>query len=368
MPLEIAAFSGCGVRLTAYAGAANALSEFGQLQSLKTVLGTSGGAITALLLAIGYTAEALEQLIVDLDYYQEVSDNVTLFSEFVELYHQGGKYKAANLQKTLSALIEKKMGVPNATFKELHELMEKSPTLGLRNLVILAVNLNAKNNPLTVFSFETTPTVCLLDAALASASAPLYLIPHAFNFPMAGGEKLCHFTDGGVLCNDPFAYYVNTHAKDRSLYAKSINFVIGKQEEFSDTQMYQPFHPSLLRNATQEVADLINANVYLPLSNPDVLQRTVFIDPRGISSMQLKLTRSDKRKLIHSGHDATRAFLLSHPGRESRTKLTSFDPYLDPLLKPSPPLTPVLDGQRSDQTTVQSGIASYFGINRCTIL
>lgn len=367
MPLEIASFSGCGVRLTAYVGAVKALSEHDQIHSLKTLLGTSGGAIIALLMSIGYTAGALEKLIFDLDYYKEVSDSVTLFSEFVELYHQGGKYKAAHLKKTLSELIEKKMGIPNATFKQLHELMLKSPMAGFRNLVVLAVNLNAKNNPLTVFSFETTPSVCLVDAVLASASAPLYLIPHAFNFPMAGGEEPCAFTDGGVLCNDPFAYYVNTHARDRTLYAKSINFVIGKKEEFSDTQSYQPFHPSLLHNATQEVADLITANVYLPLSNPDVLKRTVFIDPGDISSMQLKLTGADKMKLVRSGQEATRSFLLAHPALESRTKLTSFDPYTDPLLQPSPPVTPTFDERRSS-TTAGTGIAGYFGLNRCMIL
>ncbi len=367
MPLEIAAFSGCGVRLTAYAGAAKALSEFEQLQSLKTLLGTSGGAIIALLLAVDYNATELEKLIFNLDYYKEVSDSVTLLSEFFELFVKGGVYKAEHLQKTLSELIEKKTGIPNATFKQLHALMDRKPMAGFRNLVILAVNLNAKNNPLTVFSYETTPNVRLVDAALASASAPLYLIPYALKFPMADGEKLCYFTDGGVLCNDPFAYYVNKHANDPTLYAKSINFVIGKQNEFLDTQTYKAFHPSILHNATQEVVDLINANVYVPLSDPKVVNRTVFIDSLGISSMQLKLTREDKTRLIDSGRRTTCQFLLSHPTPESRTQLTSFDPYTDPLLQPSPPLTPTLDGQRADQAAGNTIPASYFSF-RCTLL
>jgi NTE family protein len=372
MPLEIAAFSGCGVRLTAYAGAVKSLARNEQFVSITTLLGTSGGAITALLLSVGYTSEQLEKLIFSLDYYKEVSDSISLLSELHDFCSKGGLYRAEHLQRTLMAMIEQKTGSANTTFLQLHEMMQSRPQAMYRNLIIIAMNLNAANNPLTVFSHETTPNIRLIDAALASASAPLYFTPHAFNFPMAGGEKLCYFADGGIVCNDPFAYYVNEHVKDKTLYRKSINFVIGTAGELLDKKTYKPFTPSIFHNATQEVNALITASEYVPLSNPAVLERTVFIDPKGISSMELKLTKAQKLALIDSGDKATQDFLDRHPELGPLSRLTSFSPidsrdpnlFNDPLLQPSPPpLTSDLVAERQEEPI---SYLSY--LSRCTIL
>lgn len=365
MPLEVAAFSGCGVRLTAYAGAIKILAEQDQLRSIKTLLGTSGGAITALLLAVGYDAAQLETLIFNIDYYKEISDNVTLLSELYELCAKGGFYKAEHLQKTLSELIKKQTGSSDTTFAELKDLGLKQPLI-YRNLVVLAANLNAEHNPLTVFSHKTTPNVRLVDAAFASACAPLYFIPHAFKFPMAEGEKLCYFADGGMLCNDPFDYYVNQHVKDSSLYHRSINFIIGTQATLLDSKTYRPFKPSIFHNAKAELIALIDANEELPLSNPKVVERTVFIDPKDISPMKLKLSKAQKSQLIQSGIEATQCFFDHHPELESRSKLTWFGD-IDPLLQPVPPL---LHRDKQGTSINDAGdrtYTSYFSF-RCNIL
>lgn len=59
-------FEGGGVRGIAYAGALNVLDERGLLRSVEQVGGTSVGAVTALLLAVGYTAHEMTTLLADL--------------------------------------------------------------------------------------------------------------------------------------------------------------------------------------------------------------------------------------------------------------------------------------------------------------
>ena len=49
-------FEGAGIRGIAYSGAIAELEQHGLLKNIKRVGGTSAGAITALLLCLGYTA------------------------------------------------------------------------------------------------------------------------------------------------------------------------------------------------------------------------------------------------------------------------------------------------------------------------
>ena len=54
-------FEGGGIKGLAYAGALEALAGRGHLQTVEQVAGTSAGAITALLVALGYDLEAINK-------------------------------------------------------------------------------------------------------------------------------------------------------------------------------------------------------------------------------------------------------------------------------------------------------------------
>jgi NTE family protein len=59
-------FEGGGVRGLAYAGALDVLEERGALKKLEQVAGTSVGAVTALLIAVGYTPTELRNVMEEL--------------------------------------------------------------------------------------------------------------------------------------------------------------------------------------------------------------------------------------------------------------------------------------------------------------
>ena len=55
-------FKGGGVKGVAYAGALLQLEQFNRLKEIQRVAGTSAGAITAALYAVGYTPKEIEKL------------------------------------------------------------------------------------------------------------------------------------------------------------------------------------------------------------------------------------------------------------------------------------------------------------------
>ena len=56
-------FEGGGVKGIAYGGALDALNAMNALQGIERVAGTSAGAITATLLALGYTSSEVSDII-----------------------------------------------------------------------------------------------------------------------------------------------------------------------------------------------------------------------------------------------------------------------------------------------------------------
>ena len=58
-------FEGAGIKGIAYSGVLKALQEKGILQHVERVCGTSAGAITALMVSLGYSSEEIYQLISD---------------------------------------------------------------------------------------------------------------------------------------------------------------------------------------------------------------------------------------------------------------------------------------------------------------
>lgn len=61
--IENIVFEGAGIRGIAYSGAINELEQKGMLKNIKRVGGTSAGAITALLLTLGYSSGEIANIV-----------------------------------------------------------------------------------------------------------------------------------------------------------------------------------------------------------------------------------------------------------------------------------------------------------------
>ncbi len=198
---------GGGIRGIAYGGALQKLEQRGILRGLTRVGGTSAGAIQAALLAVGYSAQEIIE-VVNATPIQRLNDGrFIFFGGTHRLVQQYGWYRGDEFATYLSELVARKTQRPNLTLAELHALAQKEPTR-FRDLYTTGTNLTRQR--VQVFSYETTPTMRVADAVRISMSIPLYfraVLLDAQNNVITGtpapGRPVQVLVDGGLLANYP---------------------------------------------------------------------------------------------------------------------------------------------------------------------
>ena len=198
---------GGGIRGIAYGGALQELEQRGVLRGLTRVGGTSAGAIQAALLAVGYSAQEIID-VVNATPVQRLNDGQFIFFGGTHrLVKQYGWYRGDEFSTYLGELVARKTQNAHITLGELHELAQKEPTR-FRDLYTTGTNLTQQR--VQVFSYETTPTMRVADAVRISMSIPLYfraVLLDAQNNVITGtpapGQPVQVLVDGGLLANYP---------------------------------------------------------------------------------------------------------------------------------------------------------------------
>jgi predicted acylesterase/phospholipase RssA len=175
-------FSGGGIKGLSYIGCFKALEELGALEQLETCVGCSAGAIMATLIVLGYKPVELYDIILYLDPQQIRNLN------FLRAFNNYGLETGERITSFLAAMIKKKCGDPQITFKKLYEF---SPI----RLVINATNLN--NYKVAYFDHVRTPDVPVLLAIRMSISIPFLIKPVTYQKEF--------YVDGGILDNLPIS-------------------------------------------------------------------------------------------------------------------------------------------------------------------
>lgn len=116
-PFKNLVFEGGGVKGIAYVGAMEVLKDKGVLENIQRVGGTSAGAINALLLGLNYSLTETKQILSDLDFNNFLDDSWGMMRDFDRLINKYGWYKGDYFRNWVADLIEKKIGNPDATFK-----------------------------------------------------------------------------------------------------------------------------------------------------------------------------------------------------------------------------------------------------------
>ena len=163
-------FKGGGVKGIAYAGAILELDKMGILPGIKRVAGTSAGAITAALLALGYTSKEVENAVREMD-FASFKDKGGLVGKIIGFLRKYGWYKGDTFKSWLGDRIKEKTGDKNTTFKQLKDLVAQNKG-GYRELYVVATNLNKQY--LEIFSVEQHSEVSIVDAVRMSMSIPLF--------------------------------------------------------------------------------------------------------------------------------------------------------------------------------------------------
>ena len=108
-------FEGGGIRGLAYPGALKVLEEKGVIKNIERVAGTSAGAITALMLGLGYNSHEIDSIIYTLK-IQKFNDGKSIFGKLRRIKKEYGIFKGDKFEKWLGEIIKNKTGNTNTTF------------------------------------------------------------------------------------------------------------------------------------------------------------------------------------------------------------------------------------------------------------
>eukprot|EP00760_Papus_ankaliazontas_P027970 PhM_4_TR3465/c1_g1_i3/m.25482 len=202
-------FEGGGAKASAYAGAVQVLEELKILQQIERVGGASGGALSALLVAVGMTAEEFTRLTLDTDYEKHLFDghfgdlkNGNLGALFCSmcnisdcnmysLFHNYGFFPGQGLLEFLRSLMKEWTGNPDITFMQLYRKYG-------RELCVIVSDVTTANPD--YLHPKTTPDMPVAKAVQMSMSLPFVLASTRIVMP----DKREHvFCDGGVFLNYP---------------------------------------------------------------------------------------------------------------------------------------------------------------------
>jgi NTE family protein len=264
---------GGGVKGIALVGSLKALEEHDV--RFEVIVGASAGAIVGSLVAAGYSAAELREILMDLDFSKFLDGSLNRLL----LLRKFGMHTGNQLRIWIADLLKRK-GI--VKFSDFNARKVK--------LVIVATNITERKQ--IVFSHET-PDVAVADAVRMSLSIPFFFDPVV--------DRFSFIIDGGVLSNFPLAQLPSTG--DPS--------TIGLQLVSSSPPVSEK--PSgLLEYIKQLVNTLTDAHdlAELQIRNVDVIK----IDDGGVRTTDFALTSEVKQRLYMNGYQACSTFINKRKG------------------------------------------------------
>ncbi len=306
------AFEGGGVKGIAYAGALKRLEAEGVLQGVRRAAGTSAGAVTATLLALGARGEELLRLAGATPYHAFLDDSAGLLRDGWRLMKKYGWHKGDAFTQWMGARIAELAGRQDITFRELAARARSEPG---RFLDLHVIGTHLSEQRARVYSAEQTPDFPILRAVRISMSIPLF-------FTAVSLEDGLH-VDGGVIWNYP----IDLFDEPRLLADARAGCVppdcgagrcynretLGLRVDTSDDPRRPGPRPRLplenlsdyLKATVNLLADLAN-KVHL---SPYDWQRTVYIDTGTVRATDFHLKPEQVQELLRRGDEAVASYL-----------------------------------------------------------
>jgi NTE family protein len=303
---------GGGVKGIGLVGAISVLEEAGY--DVQRVAGTSAGAIVGSLVAARTPAARLAEIMSGLDWsrFQDRSlvDCIPFLGQALSLAFDQGLYEGRYLHDWLAEQLAER-GV--RTFKELEITPEQDPGSALppEKRYRLAVIVS----DVTCGLMRTFPAdydryglaaddVRVADAARASASIPFFFEPVTLKDVQA--KRNVVLVDGGMLSNFPVEVFDRRDGRP----PRWPTFGIKLSAKGPATPPGFEVHGAaslcvaLLRT-------LVGHTDRAHLNDPDVVERTIFVDTDGVQATDFDLDRATADRLYRNGRTAARKFLDS---------------------------------------------------------
>ncbi|WP_047151473.1 patatin-like phospholipase family protein [Aneurinibacillus tyrosinisolvens] len=294
-----AVFEGGGVKGIGFVGAIQAFEQQGF--RWNRVAGTSAGAIIAGLLAAGFTAEELRQLMKEFNYValqkKQGIARIPFIGPWVNLWVCKGMYTGDYLYKW----VEKQLRRKNVcTFGDLPagslKIIASDITDG--RLLVIPDDLDKIGYDPSTFSVAL--------AIRMSASLPFYLQPVI----LKNGNAPVYIVDGGILSKFPLWIF----GENTELDYPTIGFRLsaGYEAEPYPISNFPDYVHAMLRTMMQA-----HDQRYVEKQHA---ARTVFIPTDGISTTKFDLTEEERDWLYESGNEAAHDFFTRLPALRKKRK------------------------------------------------
>lgn len=310
-------FEGGGVKGIAYAGAIQALEEAKILPGITRVAGTSAGAITAALLALGAGSQDVASIVGGTD-FKQFMDAGLLPANVWRLVNDYGWYKGDAFSDWMRGIIRKYTGDPELTFIGLRALAKK-PDSRFRDLYMVGTDLS-KQQPM-VFSADDTPGVAIWQATRTSMSIPLFFqaVMQADDVRVDGGVTWNYpvdlFDDRKYLANprlgvkpDLPTVYDKSHVYNK----ETLGFRVDTLDEIAAEKASWKLPPARIGNIVDYITALIGFMTDMAnkahLTDRD-WHRTVIIDAGGVGATDFSLSSQQIAMLKANGLKGARDYL-----------------------------------------------------------
>ena len=378
-------FQGGGIKGLAYIGALERLkaeNDFFDLNKIERIGGTSAGAITAVLLGCCYSLNAIREIMIGEKIVETTEDGIekkinikkillesdvfkkedleNLIQKFRNTFESGtgiefirklnwsivssqellndiiksfeenkGLFSGKAFRDWIDSLIKNKLGIENATFKDLQTKIEQDKTSGFKYIFLTGSNLTTRK--CQIFSHLHTPNMVIADAVRISMSIPFIF------YPIRHSGSL--YVDGCLFHNFPLRIFDTTRVTKNTEISFINSETLGFRLVSNDLKSkYESAFKNLEVNSEAESKMLaiffMVFNFYNSIEesiHSDRVKdhdRTVYIDSLDVSPIEFDLNEEGKSKLIESGRIGVQDFLDLRESKKSNLKLFILDFFL----------------------------------------
>ena len=316
--VENLVFEGAGMKGIAYSGAITELEQHKILPGVKRVGGTSAGAITALMLSLGYTSHEISDIIGKTNFKKFNDGQYLLAGGISRLKKEFGWYRGNKVENWLEGLIEAKTGNADITFLQLKEK-------GFKDLYVTGTSLTRQR--LLVFSHESYPHMKIKDAVRISISIPFYF---EAVFMDSTGAIIDHPTkdqnvevmvDGGFTGNFPIRMFDSTKylalgGDNQFLFNEhTVGFRVDHDaqiENDANGKGLAAMPITNLKEYTRAFYNIIIENLNRQTLTEKDWSRTVSISNGDISSRIRRLSKAEIDTLVANGREAAATYLTKN--------------------------------------------------------
>jgi NTE family protein len=196
--IDTMVFEGGGVKGIAYVGVVKAVTQCGLMKGVTRVCGSSAGSGCALMVALGCSAEEIEDFSGRVNFKEFLDDKWGVFRDSKRVVKEYGIYAGAKLRHFYASVAKEKVGDGEITFKKLKEKTGMDLTI---------TGTNVSRNKIAYFNATNTPDMPCADAVRISSSIEFFFAAVEYE------EDI--YVDGGVLNNFAVDYYDTVDAHGR---------------------------------------------------------------------------------------------------------------------------------------------------------